>query len=52
MGLKNRVGIRDTTNIEGGSAGYGIKYLGGIGMHSCQLVGCGIVLELIAGCGI
>ena len=34
-------------------AGYGMKqYLDGIGMPSFQLAGCGIVLKLIAGCGI
>ena len=33
-------------------AGYGIKYLDGIGIRSFLLVGCRIVLKLIAGCGI
>ena len=43
-------GMRDMRNIEGGMRDENI--LGGMEMRSFQLVGCGIVLKLIAGCGI
>ena len=40
--------MRDARNIEGGIRDGNVE--GGIGMRSFQLLGCGIVLKLIAGC--
>ena len=51
-GAQNRGGMRDTRKIEDELRDE--NHLGGIGMRSFhdQLVACGIVLKLIAGCGI
>ena len=51
VGAQNQGRIQDTRSIEGVIRD-GNNYLGSIGIRSFQLVGCRLVLKLIAGCGI